>query len=181
MRRFPLPSARRAALLVASACLALAVLPGAALAQPDPEPGPSGPERSEPAEPEQAESEPAESEPLDEPTGSPEPARTERCPADSVCAWPSVDFAGEVTEIPELKEPGCHTFPRSARSAMNDTGFRAELYAAADCAGTVVTEIPVGGQSPSFVTARSVRLEPPTAGRPGRAAEPSGTRAAPAP
>lgn len=92
---------------------------------------------------------------------APGPAPAEKCSADAVCAWPSPDFAGEITEIGELKSEGCHPLPRAARSAMNDTGLRAVLYSGADCTGEVVTEIAPGGKSPSFTKASSVRLAPP--------------------
>lgn len=151
MRRLPLPSFRHAALVLAALGLTLAVLPGAALAQPDPAP----PEQSKS---EQSKSgQPKSGQPKSE-QSAPASAPAERCPGDSLCTWPSPDFAGSITEIPDATA-SCHALPRSATSAMNDTGFPAEFFAGADCKGELITEVPVGGQAPSFVKAASVRLK----------------------
>lgn len=129
------PAFRRAAMAVVSACLAVAVLPGLAAA---------APEATEPT-------------PAEEP--APAPARAEKCPADSLCTWPEPDFTGEISEIPENKQAQCHALPRAAKSAINDSGFAAEFFDAADCGGATITTVAPGAKAPSFIKATSVRLK----------------------
>lgn len=129
------PAFRRAAMAVVSACLAVAVLPGLAAA---------APETKEPT-------------PAEEP--APAPARAEKCPADSLCTWPEADFTGEISEIPENKQAQCHALPRAAKSAINDSGFAAEFFDAADCGGATITTVAPGAKAPSFIKAVSVRLK----------------------
>lgn len=123
------PTLRRAAVAIVSACVAVALLPGLASAAPEPEPAPA-----------------------------PAP-RVERCPTDSLCTWPEPDFAGEISEIPKNKQPGCHPLPRAATSAINDTGFAADFFEGADCQGTPITTVGSGRKAPSFIKATSVKLK----------------------
>lgn len=102
-----------------------------------------------------------------EPAPEPAPAKAERCAADSLCTWPEPDFTGEISEIPENKQPGCHPLPRAAASAINDTGFAADFYEGADCQGTPITSVGAGRKAPSFIKATSVKLKGSSSGRSG--------------
>jgi hypothetical protein len=137
MRRLPVPSIRRTALLVTAGCLALGALPGSALAAPD-EQVPAKPEKSQTA-----------------------PTTAGLCPDGALCAWPQRVYAGDVTEIDDADAAGCQELARPAQSAINDSGRTAVFYASPGCVGGVVIGIEPGRKAPGFAKAVSVRLRTP--------------------
>lgn len=139
MRRLPVPSARRAALLVAAGCLALGAIPGSALAAPD-EQAPAKPEKSQTA-----------------------PTTPGLCPDGALCAWPQRTYTGDVTEIDAADATGCQELARPAQSAINDSGRTAVFYASPGCVGGVVIGVEPGRKAPGFAKAASVRLRTPGA------------------
>lgn len=130
MRRVPV-SMSRTAFVLTSACLALAVLPGVGLSQPDPDPAPD--EQSAPAQP-------------------------GLCEDGALCAWPDASYTGSVTEFGDTSVAGCQELARPAQSAINDSGRTAVFYASSGCAGGVVIGVEPGRKAPKFPPAASVRF-----------------------
>lgn len=130
MSRDPV-SMSRTAFVLTSACLALAVLPGVGLSQPDPDPAPD--EQSAPAQP-------------------------GLCEDGALCAWPEASYTGSVTEFDATSVAGCQELARPAQSAINDSGRTAVFYASSGCVGGVVIGVEPGRKAPKFPPAASVRF-----------------------
>lgn len=136
-----LPTRHAAPLVLVAVGLALAVIPGAALAQEEPAP---------PAPPAESEAVPA------VPEAPP-------CTHGAVCTWPETDYQGELTELTTANKVGCQELPRSARAASNESQLTAVFYDSPGCSGTVVWGLNPDRDTPALPEAQSVYLRTPGA------------------